>query len=74
MATDPLFRTLHVGRSLYFINARFLEALIRDRVAEDQGIRSVVLMVSAVNAVEYAALETIVTINETLRDLGTDLH
>jgi SulP family sulfate permease len=59
-----------VDESLYFANARFLEDLIQRRVTEGCGIRHVVLMCSAVNEVDYSALESLEAINHRLRDMG----
>lgn len=72
--TDPSLLTLRVDESLYFVNARFLDDLLQDRLAEDPAIRNVVLMCSAVNEIDFSALETLEAINERLRDLGIGLH
>lgn len=72
--TDPGLLTLRVDESLYFVNARFLEDLVQDRLAERPGIRNVVLMFSAVNEVDYSALESLEALNHHLRDLGVGLH
>lgn len=72
--TDPTLVTLRVDESLYFVNARFLEDLIQKRVTDGSPIRNVVLMFSAVNAVDYSALESLETINSRLTDMGVGLH
>ncbi|MBF9048675.1 sulfate permease [Roseobacter sp. HKCCD9010] len=72
--TDPGVLTLRVDESLYFVNARFLEDLVQDRIAEGCEIRHVVLMFSAVNEVDYSALESLEAINHRLTDLGVGLH
>ena len=72
--TDPSLVTLRVDESLYFVNARFLEDLVQDRIARDPAIRNVVLMFSAVNKVDYSALESLEAINSKLRDLNIGLH
>ena len=74
VATDPTLLTLRVDESLFFTNARFLEELIQRRVTEGCAIRNVVLMFSAVNAVDYSALESLEAINHRLRDMGVGLH
>jgi SulP family sulfate permease len=66
--------TLRIDESLYFVNARFLEKLVRERLAEDPGIRNVVLMCSAVNEIDYSALETLEALNEWLTEIGVGLH
>lgn len=74
VGTDPEVLTLRVDESLYFVNARFLEDLIQRRVTDGCAIRHVVLMFSAVNAVDYSALESLEAINQRLRDMGVGLH
>jgi SulP family sulfate permease len=72
--TDPTLLTLRVDQSLYFANARFLEDLIQDRIAEDCALRHVVLMCSAVNEIDFSALESLQAINERLKAAGITLH
>ncbi|WP_424934573.1 SulP family inorganic anion transporter [Amaricoccus macauensis] len=72
--TCPELVTLRVDESLYFVNARFLEDLVQKRVTEGCAIRNVVLMFSAVNEVDYSALESLEAINHRLRDMGVGLH
>ncbi len=72
--TDPALVTLRVDESLYFVNARYLEDLIQKRVTEGGSIRNVVLQFSAVNALDYSALESLEAINQRLRDMGVGLH
>ncbi|MBL4627008.1 MAG: sulfate permease [Roseicyclus sp.] len=72
--TDPTLVTLRVDQSLFFVNARFLEDLLLDRIKPGNGIRNVILMFSAVNEVDYSALESLVAINQRLRDMGVGLH
>ena len=72
--TDPAVLSLRVDESLFFANARFLEDLIQDRVAEDCPIRHVALMCSAVNEIDFSALESLEAINERLKALGIGLN
>ena len=72
--TRPDTVVLRIDESLYFVNARFLETLIRNRLAVNSGIKHVVLMFSAVNEVDYSALETLEALNECLADNGVGLH
>ena len=72
--TDPGLVTLRIDESLYFANARFLEDLVQKRVTEGCAIRNVVLMFSAVNAVDYSALESLEAVNHRLKDMGVGLH
>lgn len=72
--TDPSLVTIRVDESLYFANARYLEDLVYDRVVCDQPIEHVVLMCSAVNALDMSALESLEAINHRLGEMGIKLH
>jgi SulP family sulfate permease len=72
--TAPHLVTLRVDESLYFANARFLEDLIQARVTDGSGVTDVVLMMSAVNEVDFSALESLEAINARLTDMGVRLH
>ena len=72
--TCPTVLTLRIDESLYFANARFLEDRIYDRLAEDTCLRHVVLMCSAINEIDFSALESLEAINTRLRDMGIKLH
>jgi SulP family sulfate permease len=72
--TAPHLVTLRVDESLYFANARFLEDLVQTRVTEGCGVTDVVLMMSAVNEIDFSALESLEAIDARLIDMGTRLH
>ena len=72
--TDPALITIRVDESLYFANARFLEDLIYERIHDNEQIKHVVLMCSAVNEIDMSALESLEAINLRLIDLKIQLH
>ncbi|SET33130.1 SulP family inorganic anion transporter [Oceanicella actignis] len=72
--TAPNLLTLRVDESLYFVNARFLEDMVLSRVGEGGAVSDVVLMMSAVNEIDFSALETLEELNRRLRDMGVRLH
>ncbi|SFE02763.1 SulP family inorganic anion transporter [Roseivivax sediminis] len=74
VATDPAILSLRIDESLYFVNARFLEDLIQDRVTDGCAVRHVILMCSAVNEIDFSALESLEAVNERLRDMRIGLH
>ena len=74
VVTDPAVLSLRIDESLYFANARFLEAFLTDRLAQDPAVRDVVLMCSAINEIDLSALETLEAINARLADVGVRLH
>jgi len=72
--TQPEILSVRIDESLYFANARFLEDAVYDRVAKKTKLKHVILMCSAVNAIDMSALESIEAINERLAGLGVKLH
>ena len=72
--TVPGLLSIRIDESLYFANARYLEDLVIDQMAQNPGLTDVVLMCSAVNAVDMSALESLEAIEHRLRDNGIRLH
>ncbi len=74
VVTVPNVLSIRIDESLYFPNARFLEDLVNAGVAENNTLRHVVLMCSAVNAIDSSALESLETISHRLSAAGIQLH
>ena len=72
--TSPEVLNLRIDESLFFANASMLEELIYKRVAQDERIKHVVLMCSAINEVDFSALETLSDINKRLLEEDILLH
>ena len=72
--THPNILTVRVDESLYFANARFLEDHLFKRVLRRTELRDVILMCSAINAIDMSALESLEAINERLCDMGVSFH
>jgi SulP family sulfate permease len=72
--TSPEILSLRVDESLYFANTRYLEDRMAALVAERKALKHVILMCSAVNAIDASALESLEEINHRLRDAGITLH
>lgn len=72
--TDPRILTIRVDESLTYLNARWLEEFVLEEVAEHPKLRHLVLMASAVNAIDASALESVEAINHRLADSGVKLH
>lgn len=72
--TRPEVLSIRVDESLYFANSRFLEDTIAAEVAERPAVEQVVLMCSAVNAIDASALESLEEINRRLFDAGIGFH
>ncbi|MEJ7139516.1 SulP family inorganic anion transporter [Amphibiibacter pelophylacis] len=72
--TDDTLLSLRVDESLFFANARALEDRINDAVATRPALRHVVLLCSAINAIDASALDSLEAIVHRLRDAGVTLH
>jgi SulP family sulfate permease len=72
--TDPRILTIRIDESLTYLNARWLEEFILEQVAEQTELRHLILMCSAINAVDASALESIEAINHRLADAEVMLH
>ena len=72
--TDPRVLTIRVDESLTYLNARWLEEFVLDELAVRPTIRHLIVMSSAVNAIDASALESLETINHRLKDAGVKLH
>ena len=72
--TLPGVLMLRVDESLYFANARAIETMVLDRLAADPAIREVVLMCSAVNVIDFSALESLEALATELAAQKVRLH
>jgi len=66
--------SIRIDESLYFANTRFLEELIFSLMVKKPKLEHVILMCTAVNAVDMSALQTLEKINQTLSEIGIKLH
>lgn len=72
--TVPEVLSIRIDEALYFPNARFLEDYLLAAVADQPGLRHIVLICTAVNSIDASALETLEGLNARLRDGGVALH
>ena len=66
--------SIRIDESLYFANTRYLEELIFSLMAAKPKLEHVILMCTAVNAIDLSALQTLEKINRELSELGIKLH
>ena len=72
--TDPRILTIRVDESLTYLNARWLEEFVLEEIAAHPKLKHLILMASAVNAIDASALESIEAINHRMADAGVCLH
>ena len=68
------FLTLRMDESLFFANASYLEDEVFNQVYHHDRITHVVLMCSAVNEIDYSALEVLEELDRQLSEQGLLLH
>jgi SulP family sulfate permease len=72
--TDPRVLTIRIDESLTYLNARWLEEFVLEEVADQPELRHLILMCSAVNAIDASALESLEAINHRLAEASVKLH
>lgn len=72
--TVPEILAIRVDESLMFSNASYLEDRIYADLAANERVRHVILMCSAINEIDWSALEVLEAINERLVEQGMQLH
>ncbi|MGB0664420.1 MAG: SulP family inorganic anion transporter [Pontibacterium sp.] len=72
--TCPRALCLRPDESLFFANAAYLEEVINRLVYERDAVAHVVIQCSAINEVDFSALETLEALNERLSNQGIALH
>lgn len=74
VVTPPQILSIRVDESLIFANASFLEERIYQDVANHAGVRHVILICSAINDIDWSALETLESVNDQLKQAGICMH
>ena len=72
--TDPRILTIRIDESLTYLNARWLEEFVLEEIAAHPKLKHLILMASAVNAIDASALESIEAINHRMANAGVCLH
>jgi SulP family sulfate permease len=72
--TDPRVLTIRVDEGLTYLNARWLEDFVLNELAKRPKIKHLIVMCSAVNAIDASALESLETLNHRVKDAGGRLH
>ncbi len=72
--TSPKVLAVRIDESLYFANSRYLEDCLTAAITDHPDVRDVVLIASAVNAIDASALESLELLVRRLADAGVTLH
>jgi SulP family sulfate permease len=72
--TDPAILTIRIDESLTYLNARWLEEFVLEQIAERPTVKHLILMASAVNAIDSTGLESLEAIIHRLTESGVATH
>ena len=72
--TDERIISLRIDASLYFANARFMADKINQVVAAAPKAKHLILLCSAVNDIDASAVESLIAINQYLKEAGISFH
>ena len=72
--TNPAVLILRIDENIFFANVRAVEDRILAALTEHPAVADLVLDLSAVNFIDYTALERLIELNRNLRGNGLTLH
>lgn len=72
--TLPHILSIRIDESLTYLNARWLQDYVLERIAEKPQLRHVILMCSAINEIDASGLESLEALNHRLGEAGIGLH
>lgn len=72
--TWPGLLLLRVDRSLFFANINYVDDLVAEQIADNPELKHLVIICSAMNTIDYSALEALEELAGSLRKAGITLH
>ena len=74
VVTSSQIVSARFDESLYFPNVKYLEARVNEMVAANPEVKYFVLNCAAINSIDASGLETLIAINQRLKDGGVSFH
>jgi SulP family sulfate permease len=74
VTTSPEILAVRIDESLYFVNSRYVETFLLNRVADAREVQHVLLICNAVNFIDSSGLEMLELLNDNLHEAGVTLH
>jgi SulP family sulfate permease len=72
--TCPNVMAIRIDESFYFVNSRYIETYVINRVTDDPEIKDVLLICTATNFIDTSGLEMLELMSESLEELGVTMH
>ena len=74
VTTDKSVLAVRIDESLYFVNSRYIETFLMNRVAESSDIRHVLMICTATNFIDTSGLDMLEALSGNLEEAGVTLH
>ena len=74
VTTCPEVLAVRIDESLYFVNTRYIETFLLNKVAESLALQHILLICTATNFIDTSGLEMLETLSENLHAVGVTLH
>jgi SulP family sulfate permease len=72
--TLPNVLAVRIDESFYFVNSRYIETFVLNRVTESPELEHVILICTSTNFIDSSGLEMLELLSESLEELGVTLH
>lgn len=72
--TCPEVLAVRIDESLYFVNRRYIETFLLNKVADSPALQHILLICTATNFIDTSGLEMLETLSENLHAGGVTLH
>ena len=74
VTTIPNLLMVRVDESLYFVNSRYVETFMLDKIADHPDVDNILLICTAINFIDASGLEVLESLNEKLHEAGVTLN
>ena len=74
VTTDKSVLAVRIDESLYFVNSRYIETFLMNRVPESSDIRHVLMICTATNFIDTSGLDMLEALSGNLEEAGVTLH
>jgi len=72
--TSPQVLAVRIDESLYFVNTRYIETFLLNKVADNPQLQHILLICTATNFIDTSGLEMLETLSENLQAVRVTLH
>jgi SulP family sulfate permease len=72
--TYPHVLAVRIDESLYFVNVRYIETFLLNKIADSEQLEHILLICTATNFIDASGLEMLETLSDNLHAIGVTLH